>query len=834
MLQEYQPQIIEPEVQKFWQQHQSFKVIEDLAKEKFYCLSMFPYPSGSLHVGHVRNYVLGDAIARYQRMLGKNVLHPIGWDAFGLPAENAAIQQGIAPAKWTYANIDRMRKQLKRLGLSFDWSREITTCKPDYYHWEQWLFIQLLKKGLVYKKNSLVNWDPVDKTVLANEQVINGHGWRSGALIERKEIPQWFFKITAYADELLNGLETLIGWPDEIKTMQRHWIGRSQGFVILFSSDDTNANPIEIFTTRPDTLFGSTFLAISPQHPLAHYAAKRNLPVKKFLASFQHVSVAEASVAALEKQGINSGITAQHPLTKEILPIWIANFVKTDYGCGAIMGVPAHDERDFEFAQKYHLPVRPVIQSFGGELHDYQQGPFTQPGLLVQSGPFTGLTSEQATTAITEVLISRQLASAKTYYRLRDWGVSRQRYWGTPIPIVYCNDCGAVPVPEKDLPVVLPESIHFSHVGSPLKEMPEFYQTVCPHCNQPATRETDTLDTFVESSWYYARFACPSQNKVMLDDRAKYWTPVDHYVGGIEHAVLHLLYARFFHKILRDFELVNSNEPFTHLLTQGMVLKNGSKMSKSKGNTVAPETLIKKYGSDTLRLFILFAAPPEQSLEWSDAGVEGAHRFLKRLWAFVYANHFWLQEFDESYETNLDSIDWIRTPPEQRAARRAVYEILQHARYDYERQQFNTVIASCMKLLNLLQTATQQFSNTLDEKNCFSLKQIIRHGLSILLRLLAPIVPHITHVLWQAAKFKGLILKASWPKVATDALIQDEITWVIQINGKLRSHLPLDANCSDEIVKAAALNNSQIKRYIANRPIKKVIVIPKKLVNIVI
>lgn len=832
MQEEYQPHRIEPEIQQFWQEHHCFKVTEDLNKEKFYCLSMFPYPSGTLHVGHVRNYVLGDVIARYQHMLGKNVLHPIGWDAFGLPAENAALKQGIAPATWTYANIEHMRTQFKQLGLSYDWSREITTCHPNYYRWEQWLFVQLLKKGLVYKKNSLVNWDPVDQTVLANEQVINGRGWRSGALIERKEIPQWFLKITVYAEELLNGLEHLEGWPDEVKTMQRHWIGRSEGLAILFPMhDESPLTSIEVFTTRPDTLFGATFLAVSPHHQLAHYVANYNSDVQKFLSTYQHVPVAEAATATLEKQGINTGLTVIHPLTQELLPIWIANFVKSDYGCGAIMGVPAHDERDFEFAKKYQLPLKVVIDC-AEKKHDYTQEPFTPCGQLLNSGPFTGLASENASTAIAELLISNQLATRKIHYRLRDWGVSRQRYWGTPIPIIYCDQCGTVPVPEKDLPVILPEAVHFTGVSSPLKTMPEFYQTFCPCCNQAATRETDTLDTFVESSWYYTRFACPSQNKAMLDDRAKYWTPVDQYIGGIEHAVLHLLYARFFHKVLRDLELVNSNEPFIHLLTQGMVLKEGSKMSKSKGNTVDPCALIEKYGCDTLRLFVLFAAPPEQSLEWSDSGVEGAYRFLKRLWAFAYANP-WFAELNEAYETNLTRvIDWSQLPPEQRRIRRQIYEILQQAKYDYDRQQFNTVIAGCMKLLNLLQTTSSALDS--ETETLTSLKYILQHGFSILLRLLAPITPHITHALWQALQFKGLILKANWPKVATDALVSDEIKWIIQINGKLRAHLSLATHANEETITSTVLNNPQIKRYTENRAIKKVIIVPKKLINIVI
>ncbi len=871
MQEQYQPLALEADIQKFWEEHQCFKVTEDLNKEKFYCLSMFPYPSGHLHVGHVRNYVLGDVIARYQRMLGKNVLHPIGWDAFGLPAENAAIEKGIPPAKWTYANIEHMRKQFKQLGLSFDWSREITTCKPDYYRWEQWLFIQLLKNGLVYKKSAVVNWDPIDKTVLANEQVIDGRGWRSGAFVERKEIPQWFLKITAYADELLNDLDTLEAWPDEVKTMQRNWIGRSQGLTIQFkvnhpelqqgdfcqgatkteqpslikihedcelngntdkNSSTKSIDAIEVFTTRPDTLFGATFIAVSPSHPIAHYVAKHDPKLQVIITRYQQIPTSEEATAHLEKKGFITQFTAFNPLTKENLPIWIANFVKTDYGSGAIMGVPAHDERDFEFAKKYNLPIRPVILS--NQSHDYQFAPLiSNTGTLINSGPYTGLSAELASVTIAKQLIKEQIAVHTTNYRLRDWGVSRQRYWGTPIPIIYCSHCGAVPVPEEDLPVVLPETIQFNGVGSPLKNMPEFYQTHCPTCNQPATRETDTLDTFVESSWYYARFACPTQNRAMLDDRAKYWTPVDHYIGGIEHAVLHLLYARFFHKILRDLGLLNSNEPFTRLLTQGMVLKDGAKMSKSKGNTVNPAKLMSQYGADTLRLFILFAAPPEQSLEWSDAGVEGAYRFLKRLWALAYSN-LWIIELNETHKHSLTQpIDWTKIPNEYRSLRRQIHEILQLARNDYERQQFNTVIASCMKLLNTLQTTSQLLLSTTDD-TALTLKHLIWQGLSILLRLLAPIVPHITHALWKELKFCGLISKAHWPKVAADALTAEKIDWVIQVNGKLRAQLSLDIHYNDETLKAIILNDPLIKRYTENQTIKKIIIVPKKLVNIVI
>ncbi len=833
MQEKYQPNVIEPAIQAHWQEHLCFEAMENPNKEKFYCLSMFPYPSGNLHMGHVRTYLLGDVIARYQRMLGKNVLHPIGWDAFGLPAENAALKHGVAPADWTYANINHMRKQLQKLGLSFDWSREITTCKPDYYHWEQWLFVQLFKKGLVYKKDAVVNWDPVDQTVLANEQVIDGRGWRSGAIIERKKIPQWFFKITAYADELLDGLACLTAWPDDVKTMQRHWIGRSRGLSIQFTMHDAPWNTLHVFTTRPDTLFGVTFLAISPQHALALHAAERDSTVQKFLDSYQHVPVSEAATVILEKQGICIGMTAEHPLTQEHLPIWIANFVMDDYGCGAVMGVPAHDERDFEFAKKYRLPIRPVIQLPEQISVDYTQGPLVITGQLINSGPFTGLYSEQGATAITTLLVNKGLATQDTRYRLHDWGVSRQRYWGTPIPIIYCEQCGVVPVPEKDLPVILPEAVYITDEGSPLKKMPSFYETVCPQCHQPAKREIDTLDTFVESSWYYARFACPFQNNTMLDDQANYWTPVDQYIGGIEHAILHLLYARFFHKVLRDMGLLHSNEPFIRLLTQGMVLKDSAKMSKSKGNTVDPEQLMQQYGCDTLRLFVLFAAPPEQSLEWSDRGMEGAHRFLKRLWAFVYLNP-WLRNFNPAQILNPSmQFDWTLLSTEQRSLRRQIYTILQLADHDYQRQQFNTVIASCMKLLNLLYAAKQSLHSS-STPACLDTQYIIHLGLSILLRLLAPLVPHITQALWQALAFSGLIIDADWPIVVADALVAEEIAWAVQVNGKLRAHLSLASTADETAIKAAVLNNATIKRYTTNQTIKKIIIVPKRLVNIVI
>ena len=630
----YQPQIIELETQRFWDEQQSFKAVEDLSREKFYCLAMFPYPSGQLHMGHVRNYTIADVIARYQRMLGKNVLQPMGWDAFGLPAENAAIQHNVLPADWTYQNIEAMCTRFKRLGFAYDWARELTTCKPEYYRWEQWFFTKLYEKGLVYRKSSWVNWDPVDHTVLANEQVVNGRGWRSGALVERREIPQWFLKITAYAEELLNDLDKLSDWPEQVLTMQRNWIGRSKGALVYFDLDDADNQRIEVFTTRPDTLMGVTSIVLASQHPLAEKAAKDNPELAAFLTECRHTPVSEVAVETIEKKGMDTGFKAIHPLTGERLPVWTANFVVVEYGTGAVMSVPAHDARDFEFARQYQLPIKPVVFPASGEAWDFAQGPFVKAGKLVDSGQFTGLLSDEASLVITEFLTKNEKGKEQIQYRLRDWGISRQRYWGAPIPIIYCEDCGAVAVPEEDLPVVLPEQVPFSEAGSILKSIPGFYQTICPQCKKPATRETDTFDTFVESSWYYARFACPHQDTAMLDDRARYWTPVDTYVGGVEHAVMHLLYARFFHKAMRDMDLLNSDEPFTRLLTQGMVLKDGAKMSKSKGNVVDPYELIEKYGADTARLYTMFTAPPEATLEWNDAALEGSYRFLRRVWTF--------------------------------------------------------------------------------------------------------------------------------------------------------------------------------------------------------
>lgn len=816
---QYNPQQIEENTQRFWRENNSFLAVENPSKQKFYCLSMFPYPSGYLHMGHVRNYTIGDVISRYQRMLGKNVLQPMGWDAFGLPAENAAIQNKIPPAKWTYKNIEYMRKQLSRLGFAFDWSRELTTCDPEYYRWEQWFFIQLYKKGLVYKKNAEVNWDPVDQTVLANEQVVDGRGWRSGALVERREIPQWFFKITAYAEELLNDLDKLPGWPDQVKTMQRNWIGRSEGIEITFPIEDSKES-LTTFTTRPDTLFGITYVAIAPQHPLAKLAAKNNPTLQKFLDECRNIKVAEADLATLEKKGVATGLFVLHPITKEKIPVWVANFVLMEYGTGALMAVPAHDQRDFEFAKEYGLPIKQVITPADNTHWDFAKGAFTSPGKLIESGQFSNLDSKEASKQIMDFLEKEKHGKRKINFRLRDWSISRQRYWGTPIPMINCTDCGPVPVAEKDLPVTLPTDIEFTGVSSPLKSIPAFYEAICPQCGKPAQRETDTFDTFFESSWYYARFACNKQDKAMLDKQANYWAPVDQYIGGIEHAVMHLLYARFIHKALRDEGLLNSDEPFTRLLTQGMVLNQGTKMSKSKGNTVDPQSLIDRYGTDTVRLFVMFAAPPEQSLEWSDSGVEGAYRFLKKVWAFAY-------DMRDSIKT-ASPLDLEKLDNAQRDLLRQIYLIIDQIKFDYERLQFNTVVSGCMKLLNVL-VKIPELQAAPDTQHA-----LLREGTRLLLQMLAPITPHIAHQLWIDLQFEGGLLDASWPTISSSALKTEQIELVVQINGKLRGHITVPTDANKEQIEAIALENSKVQQSITGKTVKKIVVVPKRLVNLVV
>jgi leucyl-tRNA synthetase len=823
MNQPYQPKIIEQEAQEYWHQEGSFRATEENpAQEKFYCLAMFPYPSGRLHMGHVRNYTIGDVIARYQRMRGKNVLQPIGWDAFGLPAENAAMKHNVPPAKWTRDNIDYMRGQFKRLGLGYDWERELATCDPGYYRWEQWLFTRLFEKGLVYKKTAPVNWCPHDLTVLANEQVIEGRCWRCDTPVERREIPQYFMKITAYAEELLAGLEQLDGWPEAVRTMQRNWIGRSEGVELAFTVADSKES-LRVYTTRPDTLMGVSYVAIAPGHPLAARAAQNNPEFTAFIDECARMETSEAALETQEKKGVYTGFKAIHPITGEPVPVFAANFVLMGYGGGAVMAVPAHDQRDWEFAQQYGLPVKQVIAPAGEGQEkkiDLSKAAFTEKGVLVDSGEFTGLSSEQAFDAIADWLEKADKGMRRTYYRLRDWGVSRQRYWGAPIPIINCDRCGAVPVPEKDLPVVLPEDVSLDGVGSPIKKMPEFYQTSCPKCGSQAERETDTFDTFIESSWYYARFTCPDNCSAMLDQRADHWLPVDQYIGGIEHAILHLLYARFFHKLMRDEGLVKGDEPFTKLLTQGMVLKDGAKMSKSKGNTVDPQALIDRYGADTVRLFTLFAAPPEQSLEWNDDAVEGASRFLKRVWRLVHDDSC-LSGLRQWY-TDSAKIDVANLSAEQKKRRAEIHSLVEQAGRDVEKYQFNTVVAAAMKIVNTL--------GQIDVGD----DPVFAEGVDFLLRLLAPIVPHITHDLWQTLGHTQSILDAPWPQADADAMVRDRIELVVQINGKVRSKVAVPSDADKAAIESLALADDNVQRYVEGKIVAKVIVVPGRLVNVVV
>jgi leucyl-tRNA synthetase len=814
----YHPQVIEKQTQHYWEANQSFRCDINAPKEPFYCLSMFPYPSGHLHVGHVRNYTIGDVIARFQRMQGKKVLHPIGWDAFGLPAENAALKHQVPPAQWTRQNIDHMRGQLKALGLSFDWSREIATCDADYYRWEQWLFIKMLEKGLVYRKSSVVNWDPVDQTVLANEQVINGRGWRSNALVERREIPQWFFKITDYAQELLDDLETLDGWPEQVKLMQKNWIGRSEGITFSFAvADVPEIASLEVYTTRIDTLMGVTYVTVAPQHPLALKAAESNPSLKAFIQECQNLKVAESELATLEKKGMALPYEVIHPITGERLPIWVGNYVLMDYGSGAVMAVPAHDERDFEFAQKYHLPIKTVISPEGDSLFESKTQAYTGDGVLIHSQAFDGLSNTEAKHKIAEALEQKGLGQRQVNFRLRDWGVSRQRYWGAPIPMINCPDCGMVAVPEQDLPVRLPENVTPEGSGSPLAKMPEFYDCSCPKCGQKARRETDTFDTFVESSWYYLRYTCPDLNTAMVAPHSDAWIPVNQYIGGIEHAILHLLYSRFFHKVIRDLGLVTSNEPFERLLTQGMVLKDGAKMSKSKGNTVDPQTLIDQYGADTVRLFIMFTAPPEQSLEWSDAGVEGAFRFLKRFWRFCI-QHLEEGAFEASIPAQLSDA--------QKQMRRKIHETLSKVTDDMARRYtFNTAIAAVMELLNELNTFVIHSAED----------RAIRHeGVRLMILMMAPIVPHICHVLWQQIAGEAEnVMDCAWPLVDESALIKENIEIVLQVNGKVRGKMEMSVKASTQEIEQAALQNENVLRHTEGKVIRKVIVVAGKLVNVV-
>ena len=870
MHEQYLPQDIEAAAQSHWDANKAFEVSEEPGKDTYYCLSMFPYPSGKLHMGHVRNYTIGDVLARYQRMLGKNVLQPMGWDAFGMPAENAAMQNQVAPAEWTYANIDYMKAQLKRLGLAVDWSREVTTCKPDYYRWEQWLFTRLFQKGVIYRKNGSVNWDPVDQTVLANEQVIDGRGWRSGALIEKREIPMYYFKITSYADELLSSLDTLDGWPEQVKTMQRNWIGKSYGADIVFDYDVDSigtAGQLKVYSTRPDTLMGATYVAVAAEHPLAARAAENNAELQAFIAECKAGSVAEADMATMEKKGMPTGQFVIHPLNGEKLPVFVANYVLANYGEGAVMAVPAHDERDFAFANKYNLPIVQVYTSANAD-HAFSAAEWNdwyadKIGLTtINSGKYDGKDFQGAFDAIVADLEASEHGARKTQFRLRDWGISRQRYWGCPIPIIHCPSCGDVPVPDDQLPVVLPENVVPDGAGSPLAKMPEFYECTCPTCGSAARRETDTMDTFVESSWYYARYASPQYEGGLVEkNAANHWLPVDQYIGGIEHAILHLLYARFFHKLMRDEGLLNSDEPFKNLLTQGMVIAdtfyrlqdNGAKlwfnpadvdvefdakgkpvkailrsdgqpvviggtekMSKSKNNGIDPQHMVDQYGADTCRLFMMFAAPPELNLEWSDAGVEGASRFLRRVWRLGYQH----TQLGATETLNIAELN-----DDQKAIRRSIHQAIKQASIDVgQHHKFNTAIAQVMTLMNVLEKAPTATAQD---------RALLQEGLETVVLLLAPITPHIAHSLWQALGHETDVINQPWPSVDESALVQDTLTLVIQVNGKLRGQIEVAADASREAVEALARANENVQRFTDGLTIRKVVVVPGKLVNIV-
>ena len=880
----YHPESIEKQAQRDWEDRQVFRADENSEKPKYYCLSMFPYPSGKLHMGHVRNYTIGDVLSRYHRMKGYNVMQPMGWDAFGLPAENAAMANNVPPAEWTYSNIEYMKQQLKLLGLGIDWSREVKTCTPEYYRWEQWLFTRLFKKGVIYKKTAVVNWDPVDNTVLANEQVIDGRGWRSGAQVEKRDIPMYFFRITQYADELLKDLDTLDGWPEQVKTMQANWIGKSYGCDVHFPYDQSSIGAdgvLKVYTTRPDTLMGATYVAVAAEHALATQAAANNPKLADFIAECKRGGTAEADMATMEKKGMDTGLFVTHPLTGEKLPVWVANYVLMGYGEGAVMAVPAHDERDFEFAKKYSLAIKPVILS--GGITSAQGSPLTSaeaipverlwagswhPGFAIHgelwnSGKYDGLNFQQAFDAISADLAAKNLGAKKVQFRLRDWGISRQRYWGCPIPIIHCPSCGDVAVPDDQLPVVLPENVVPDGAGSPLAKMPEFYECKCPQCGGDAKRETDTMDTFVESSWYYARYASPQCTTGMVDKTAaQQWLPVDQYIGGIEHAILHLLYARFFHKLMRDEELVQGNEPFKNLLTQGMVIAptfyreepNGKKlwvnpaevevdtdaktravgarlksdrlpvviggmekMSKSKNNGVDPQAIIDEYGADTARLFMMFAAPPEQSLEWSDSGVEGAFRFLKRVWKAAH---------DHVERGVVVAYSKGELSTNAKALRLQLHLTVQKVDDDYGRRKtFNTAIAAIMELLNAL--------GKFDEETLIA-QSLVQEVLECAVLLLSPIAPHMSEALWAALRPGSKLLDQAFPKVDEAALVQDEIELVIQVNGKLRGSLRVSKDTDKETLERLALANEAVRKQLAGGTARKVIVVPGRLINVVI
>jgi len=866
MQEKYHPQEAERLAQQYWQKKAVFQAYEKSDKPKFYCLSMFPYPSGKLHMGHVRNYTIGDVLSRYRRMRGYSVLQPMGWDAFGLPAENAAIQRGVPPARWTYDNIAYMRSQLQSLGFGIDWSREIATCHPDYYRWNQWLFLRMLEKGIAYQKTQIVNWDPVDQTVLANEQVIDGRGWRTGALVEKREIPGYYLAITRYADELLADLEKLPGWPERVRTMQANWIGKSYGTDIIFPPDKASGMPqaLKVFTTRADTLMGATYVAVAADHPVALHAAQNDPQLAAFIETCKQGATIEAEVATQEKMGMATNLFVMHPLTDERLPVWVANYVLMSYGEGAVMAVPAHDERDFEFASRYGLSIKPVIKPLQGELNLPLDKAFTEYGVTFDSGVFTDLESSAAIDAIAAALAEKGLGEKKIRYRLRDWGISRQRYWGCPIPLIYCDQCGVVPVPDDQLPVILPEDLVPDGAGNPLTKTASFYECNCPRCGNPARRETDTMDTFVDSSWYFLRYACPDKHDGMVDQRINYWLPVDQYIGGIEHAILHLLYSRFWSKVMRDFGLLTFDEPFSNLLTQGMVLneifsrksengrieyyapaevdviqnENGKTyilradaqpvefegvgtMSKSKNNGVDPQGIVDQYGADTARLFMMFASPPTQTLEWSDAGVEGAFRFLKRLWRQVYLHVQTgvVTSGDTSFQQHAFS-------SELKSLRRQLHQTIAKVTDDLERRHtFNTAIAAVMELINELAKLPE---------NDLPAQYLMQEALEVIVLLLSPIVPHICHTLWRELRPDTELLDQPWPQVDEQALVQDEITLVIQVNGKLRSRIQVTKEADQATIERAVMADEHIQKIITGQSMKKMIIVPGKLVNIVI
>ena len=858
----YQPQQVEDAARRYWEENRSFEVGEDPAREKFYCLSMFPYPSGRLHMGHVRNYTIGDVISRYQRMRGRNVLQPMGWDAFGLPAENAAMQNGVPPAQWTYDNIAYMRGQLQSLGFAIDWRRELATCTPEYYRWNQWLFLRMLEKGIVYRKTGTVNWDPVDQTVLANEQVIDGRGWRTGAVVEKREIPMYYMAITNYAEELLTDLDMLDDWPEQVRAMQRNWIGKSHGVRVGFPHEIDGGGVLWVFTTRADTLLGATYVAVAAEHPLALHAAKSDPQLAEFIEECKRGGVTEAELATQEKKGMATGLFVEHPLTGEKLPLWVANYVLMGYGEGAVMAVPAHDERDFEFATKYELLIKPVIRTSAGDATPAPwQAAYAEHGTCINSGKYDGLGFEQAVDAIAADLTAKNLGEKKVTWRLRDWGISRQRYWGTPIPMIKCPACGDVPVPDEHLPVVLPENLVPDGSGNPLAKSAEFLNCACPKCGGAAQRETDTMDTFVDSSWYFFRYAS-YDGKTMVDGRADYWMPVDQYIGGIEHAILHLLYSRFWTKVMRDLGLTEVSEPFTKLLTQGMVLnhiffRKGAAsgityyspddveverdaqgkivlakvkgddrpveyggigtMSKSKKNGVDPQDLVSRHGADTVRLFMMFAAPPEMTLEWNDAGVDGAQRFLKRLWKLM-ANH--------ANRDDAPPLDAGRLDDAQRALRNQVHQTIVKVGDDVGRRYtFNTAIAANMELVNAL----YKFEDESPQG-----RAVMQEALEAVTLMLAPIVPHITHAMWHALGHADAVLDQPWPVADESALVRDTVELVVQVNGKLRGRIKVAADASKEETEQAALAEENVQRFVAGKEVKKIVVVPGRLVNVVV